>query len=388
MHPFRMALDRIVSSKCWIGQVQFKTYLILTNPHFFRQLATAAEGAALFEVFITKEGDRDFQQQAVYLQREFNVAESSAGLSKSMDLNMLDLENLAEDSSRDLKRTKDLLEDESGENKGKVEDAALSDEGLDKIVSFLKNRMPHVKLKVFKVIALEESEADIPKIVEKMMEAEEESRKQEDAGESNTTTRNGENAVGNKFPLDGKIPVGSRSSTIGEEEEKDNPIRLVVGGVLQNSVDSAPPRLPVRVPARLEPTSRNSFNFHIEDSDNSPAGAPLNEVAPSWKVATIATQAAADLMPDDVAKVLWNVEKVPVKVSKEIADIIRLAISQVQRRQGLFKCTSFSRINVSKSSTDPLSGLSLIPWFQVPTLIFLARNSVSNLVAILSVPRA
>ncbi len=88
--------------------------------------------------------------QAVYLQREFNVAESSAGLSKSMDLNMLDLENLAEDSSRDLKRTKDLLEDESGENKGKVEDAALSDEGLDKIMSFLKNRMPHVKLKVFK----------------------------------------------------------------------------------------------------------------------------------------------------------------------------------------------------------------------------------------------
>ncbi len=88
--------------------------------------------------------------QAVYLQREFNIAESSAGLSKSMDLNMLDLENLAEDSSRDLKRTKDLLEDESGENKGKVEDAALSDEGLDKIVSFLKNRMPHVKLKVFK----------------------------------------------------------------------------------------------------------------------------------------------------------------------------------------------------------------------------------------------
>jgi hypothetical protein len=88
--------------------------------------------------------------QAVYLQREFNVAESSAGLSKSMDLNMLDLENLAEDSSRDLKRTKDLLKDESGENKGKVEDAALSDEGLDKIMSFLKNRMPHVKLKVFK----------------------------------------------------------------------------------------------------------------------------------------------------------------------------------------------------------------------------------------------
>ncbi len=88
--------------------------------------------------------------QAVYLQREFNVAESSAGLSKSMDLNMLDLENLAEDSSRDLKRTKDLLKDESGESKGKVEDAALSDEGLDKIMSFLKNRMPHVKLKVFK----------------------------------------------------------------------------------------------------------------------------------------------------------------------------------------------------------------------------------------------
>lgn len=117
--------------------------------------------------------------------------------------------------------------------------------------------------------------------------------------------------LGSKFPLDGKMPVGG----IGEVE-KESPIRLVVGGVLQNNIDSELHKLPVRVPARIEHQGRNSFTFHIEDPGSASAGATTpKELAPSWKVATIATQASADLMPDDVAKVLWNVEKVPVKVS-------------------------------------------------------------------------
>jgi hypothetical protein len=87
---------------------------------------------------------------------------------------------------------------------------------------------------------------------------------------------------------------------------------------LQNNIDSDTPKPLVRVPARLLQQSRNAFTFHIEDVDTTaPAGGKENsgnEIAPSWKVATIATQASADLMPDDVAKVLWNVEKAPVKV--------------------------------------------------------------------------
>lgn len=152
------------------------------------------------------------------------------------------------------------------------------------------------------------------------------SSKQQDLPEASTNNTNSNNTsekkgLSSKFPLDGKIPVGG----IGEVE-KETPIRLVVGGILQNNVDSEPPKLPVRVPARIERQGRNSFTFHIEDSGGTPAGAaPTKESTPSWKVATIATQASADLMPDDVAKVLWNVEKVPVKVS--IWSILGLLLS-------------------------------------------------------------
>ena len=170
---------------------------------------------------------------------------------------------------------------------------------------------------MFQVIAPEGAEAEIPKIVEQLMEQEDSSSsKQQDLPEASTSNSNSnaeKTGLGSKFPLDGKMPVGG----IGEVE-KETPIRLVVGGVLQNNIDSEPPKLPVRVPARIEQQGRNAFTFHFEDPGSTPTGAaPSKELTPSWKVAALATQASADLMPDDVAKVLWNVEKVPVKVSKE-----------------------------------------------------------------------
>ena len=45
-----------------------------------------------------------------------------------------------------------------------------------------------------------------------------------------------------------------------------------------------------------------------------------------------------------------------LQVSKEMGEIIRLAVSQAQRRRGLFTSTNFRRINVTQSSTDPLCG--------------------------------
>lgn len=62
------------------------------------------------------------------------------------------------------------------------------------------------------------------------------------------------------------------------------------------------------------------------------------------------------------------------QVSKEMGEIIRLAVSQAQRRRGLFKSTSFRRINVSESTTDPLCGayflLIIMPFFRTISTTF------------------
>lgn len=43
-----------------------------------------------------------------------------------------------------------------------------------------------------------------------------------------------------------------------------------------------------------------------------------------------------------------------------MGELLKLAISQVQRRRGLSKCTSFERIKLTGTSTDPMTGKSFI----------------------------
>lgn len=76
---------------------------------------------------------------------------SSPSSTKVVDTDVLDVENSArEEDSSDT--TKELSEDTADNRKGKPGDAAMLDEPLSKIMSFLKDRMPDVKLKVFKVV--------------------------------------------------------------------------------------------------------------------------------------------------------------------------------------------------------------------------------------------
>ena len=48
-----------------------------------------------------------------------------------------------------------------------------------------------------------------------------------------------------------------------------------------------------------------------------------------------------------------------MQVPRDIKEIIKLAVIQAQKRNGLFKSMMFHRINVAKASADPLSGTLL-----------------------------
>ncbi|KAL2635820.1 hypothetical protein R1flu_007299 [Riccia fluitans] len=307
-----------------------------------RQLAAAGPGIPLFEVFVTKDEQNNYSQQAVYLQRDGNVSPDTLLGPSAKDI---DISELIVDEKKDTK-TGDVPESQV-DNDEKSKESDFLDEGLNNILSFLKERMPDVKLKVFKVSTPEGLEADIPNIVEQL-------RAEETDGSSSDTDEDTGDDATKDAPIDETIPGGSNST-----EEQETPIRLVVGGVMQNNVDDRAIKVPVKVPAKVERKTKDSFLFNIDEVGAPSVASPSSskEPLPHFKMAAVAMQASADLMPDDVAKVFWNSEKAPVKVSKEMGEIIRLAVTQAQRRRGLAKSTSFRRINVSEAGSDPLSGL-------------------------------
>ncbi|GJP86305.1 hypothetical protein CLOP_g16346 [Closterium sp. NIES-67] len=164
-------------------------------------------------------------------------------------------------------------------------------------------------------------------------------------------------------------------------------VRVVVGGVFPG--DGAGESV-TRVPARIEWRGRDAFLFTVEDSEGegSEAGGGAGGAAPdsrtsqststssssssasqsaavaaavSGKLASAATRAAANLMPEDVAKQLWGVDRFSgpeVFKDKDVAQLIRTAVQHVQRRRyTLPRTTAFTRINVADANTDPFAGL-------------------------------
>ena len=130
----------------------------------------AAAGVPLFEVYVTNDENAKYQQHPVYLQRDPNgAAESIVGFSKDV----LDFENMLGEASKDMQLNKDtidfenilgeardmqlkleLLEDIRNEDHEEDVDLDAMEEGLKKILDFLKDRMPDVKMKVFQVCSI------------------------------------------------------------------------------------------------------------------------------------------------------------------------------------------------------------------------------------------
>ncbi|MCO5609938.1 hypothetical protein L7F22_064173 [Adiantum nelumboides] len=325
---------RIINISSSFGRFTAKGYTA-------RQLASASTGTPLFEVFVRK-GAEGYQQQVVYLLRG-GSAEPLWGAPTSfdvnVDVNIVDMNAMAEDG-KDMK-AKDLTES-FGDEKGKNGDAQGLDDGLNGIINFIKDRIPDVKLKVFRVIA--QNGEDIPKIVEQILEE--------------VDTRDGEGAKKGNDAINEEVlqETKDKAGDVGEpaqEVQREIPIRLIVGGSLQNASEDKIYKAPTRRRARIESQSRDSFLLHIDEVLEP---APAKELLPSSKAASITNALASTELSSDISKVVSNLDKVPVKVYKDMGELLKIAISQVQRRRGLSKCTSFERIKLSGSNSDPMTG--------------------------------
>lgn len=280
-----------------------------------RQLAAGGPGIPLFEIFIAKDGDQEYKQQAVYLQRNGQFA-------------------------------KDTKEQETDMEKN--DDTELEDEGLRHVLKFLKAGMPGLKFKVLKIASPERADMDIISgVFDQLIQ-------DINKGKTEEITTSGGSVHEFRTEADlhnDKVAIGADDFI---ELVQFAAAKVAFGTLLQSIAEDAPPNLPVRVAAKVERRGHDSFFFQIENngSQQSTGGKGM---ALSWKVATVTRQTSAVPMSADVPEVPWNVDK--QKALQDFGEIITLAVSEAQKRRGLHASTVFHRINIEVANADPFCGL-------------------------------
>lgn len=305
-----------------------------------RQLVTASPGTPLFEIFIVKDDEERYVMQVVYLQR-------SKGNSKISTSPPSEPSNSPSTSGVKNQAAVDIAENEAtkepSEEKGVTVEGA-TEEGIKGVINFLKDKIPGLKVKVTNINVSKEVIEDANSVKQLMQE---DSEKTETGGNSDDE-------------MDKLDEIQPEAVSLGEnsdasDDEKDLDMKLYIGGVVHNSEETPTKEEFVRHPAYIQDMDRDSFVLHIPgrglDLD-----AAENKV-PKVKVAALAAQGVSELMPADVAKAFWGVDKVSPKISRNVREIVKLAVSQAQKRSKLSEYTTFNRITTSRGDLDPFDGL-------------------------------
>ncbi|XP_058078702.1 protein EXECUTER 2, chloroplastic-like isoform X2 [Magnolia sinica] len=301
-----------------------------------RQLITASPGTPLFEIFLVKDADQTYIIQVVFLQPvKSSSTLSTSPLSKPTDGPPIsDTENSSE---KGIPMNKNVEEESKGKN-AHTDD--VSDEGIKDVINFLKDRIPGLKVnvQVVNIDVTEEIEGESGSL-EKLI--------QED-GEESSSTENSKDLADNADDIQRETVSMGGGSADPREEEKNTGTKLFIGGLLHN--EDIPPKAYARVPAEIKDMERDSFVLHIPGRERDPEVGEGK--AAKLKVAAIAAQAVSELMPLDVAKAFWSVDKAPSKVSRDIREVVKL-VSQAQRRSRLSATTIFNRITAPTNGLDP-----------------------------------
>ncbi|KAK6920718.1 hypothetical protein RJ641_014396 [Dillenia turbinata] len=305
-----------------------------------RQLVTASPGTPLFEIFVVKEADDTYVMQVVFLQRAKGSSSTSSILpsTPSESPTKSETENA---SVEGIKGNEDKT-DRSEEKSVAVEGA--TEEGIKSVINFLKDKIPGLKVKVMNVDITEEVIKDSESIKQSIQEDDDKSTSDEISEDEASTL--------DDIQPDG-VPLGEGSGTI--EEGTDLDVKLFIGGVLHNKEDKPTKDDYLRLPAYINEVEKDSFVLHVPGR-NQDQDTGENKVS-KVKVAAIAAQGVSELMPSEVAKAFWSADKVSPKVSRDVREIVKLAVSQAQKRNRLSEFSTFNRIMTSKDTLDPFDGL-------------------------------
>lgn len=316
-----------------------------------RQLATSTAGIPLFEIYLTLDKKGKYRQQGVYLKRRAvsetvpSVFPKSPGASSSLkkmnpSVGKTDIFAPAVEDSKD---------DED------MDDPEVAD-GFSGFQSILQDMIPGVRVKVLKVTASGKVDQDlISKVVEQIIEEEDEEKDIEAELDSidSEDTDDGIPSESDEEKDDGEIDAGS--GDMDKEEQNEISVKVVVSGLVQKLSGTASSRDLDRVPAKLKPKGRKSFSFCIHDDEDMQDSVGKSQVSPKRK-AKIQGQRSVDHVISDLVKFISRGEKIPVKVLKDVGDLISHTLTQAQNRQPLSGSTTFSRIDLP-AYPDPLDGL-------------------------------
>lgn len=320
-----------------------------------RQLATAADGVPLFEIFLRVNKTGEYKQQAVYLKRKGVFSDSSNGSCKGLDsssaLNPLD----------PLEEKDDLFiigseEAEDGDIRNEDSDIAV---GFPVFQNILRDMIPGVKVKVLKLSTPGKVDKDvISKVIEQIIEEEEdEEEEDEEDGESEKDSDFEDLEVEDKIK-DGHqerdAELDADDGFLENQGRNEVAVKIIVGGLVQKLSGGFSSKNVLRVPAKLEKKGRSTFLFSVENDvkEHDSVGKELNSLD---RKSNPRGQSSIDHVMLDLAKFVGK-EKIPLKALKDLSELIKLSISQAQNYQPLSGSTSFNRIEIP-SSSDPLNGL-------------------------------
>uniref|UniRef100_A0A803L8N0 Uncharacterized protein n=1 Tax=Chenopodium quinoa TaxID=63459 RepID=A0A803L8N0_CHEQI len=301
-----------------------------------RQLVTASPGTTLFEIYVVKDTDGTYAMQVVYLQKSKSNQMTSASLQPKPTRESPNSE--AENSS--------AVDDQANKDKTEKQEEKIlniegaTEEGIKSVINFLKDKIPGLNVKVMN-ISIGDQVVDSDAVKQLTQEDSKEDDENSDDDEVDKLDEVEDESDGIRMEGD------SDSS----EDEKDLDMKVFVGGIVHNEDDVLSKEEYIRSPAEISDTEKDSFILHIPGIRGSE-----ESMASNVKVAAL-TQGVSDLMPSDVAKAFLGSEKISPKVSKNVREIVKLAVSQAQKKSKLSEFTKFNRIQIPRGNLDPFNGL-------------------------------
>ncbi|KAF7135834.1 hypothetical protein RHSIM_Rhsim08G0171200 [Rhododendron simsii] len=291
-----------------------------------RQLVTASPGTPVFEVFVVKNADGTYSSQVVFLQR---VKGSSKSTSNSPSTKGPSTSEIEDESVVDVNRDEAKEEKSEGRN---IKVEGETEEGLTSVLNFLKEKIPQLKFELSNTNVVEEViEDDVKQF----------------SHEGDPNAMHGEDSDSEISKVD-DMGEGNQA----KEDATNIAMKVFIGGVLHNEEDSSTKYEYVRQPAEILDLERDSFVLHIparsQDHDS------------KENISAIEAKVVSELMPADVAKAFGGFGpsgEIPSKLSKDVHEIVKHAISLDQKRFRLSEYTSFRRIIPAEGHFDPFDGL-------------------------------